>query len=318
MNTAPIDRLPYVSADEVRRQIAPDFARKLIENALLSGFEPADDPARSNVAAGQGHLLLMPSSLGSSVGVKIASVAPGNPAKGLPRIQALYLLMDAQTLTPRALIDGSVLTALRTPATTAVACDRLADRGASSLVVFGSGPQAIEHVVALQQIRPLRTIRLIGRSPERTGPALKELEARGIAAELGQTEDVAEADIIVCATSASEPFFDHGLIRDGACVAAIGSHESDRRELPGQLLERSLVVVEERATAFREAGDVVLAADEGYIAESNENLRELRDLVLGETVRAEDRPNVFKGTGMSWQDLAVVAGLDLDRAEPAQ
>lgn len=312
MSAASVERLPYVSAEEVRRQISPDYARKLIENALLDGFDPADDPARSNVAVGPGHMLTMPSSLGDSVGIKIATVAPGNRAKGLPRIHAKYLLMDAETLTSQALIEGSVLTALRTPATTAVACDRLAAPDASRLAVFGSGPQAVEHVIAMQQIRSLRDIKLVGRDPDRTRSAVAELEARGIAAELGRADDVADADIIIGATSAAEPLFDHELIRDGACVAAIGSHEPSRREVSGELLGRSLVVVEERATAFREAGDVVLAAKEGHIADSGEDLYELRDLVRGEVVRTEDRPNVFKGTGMAWQDLAVVAGLDLD------
>lgn len=92
-------------------------------------------------------------------------------------------------------------------------------------------------------------------------------------------------------------------------VAAIGSHEPNRRELPGELLERALVVVEERSTAFREAGDVVLAAQEGHIAEASPNLHELTALVRGEVSRSEARPNAFKGTGMSWQDLAVVTGL---------
>lgn len=249
----------------------------------------------------------MPSTLGPWVGVKVASVAPLNPSRNLPRIQAVYMLMDAETLTPRLLIDGSVLTLLRTPATTAVACDRLAATDASSLVVFGSGPQAVEHVIALRAIRPLEEIRLVGRTPARTRLALEELDSRGVAAQLGTADDVRSADIVVCATSAAEPLFDHLLVRDGACVAAMGSHESDRRELPGQLLGRSLVVVEDRHAALREAGDVVIAVQEGQL--SPDSLSELAPLVRGDVTRRTDRPNVFKGTGMSWQDLAVVSGL---------
>ncbi|WP_022873775.1 ornithine cyclodeaminase family protein [Nesterenkonia alba] len=303
--------LPYVTADQVRQQLSADRARELIESALRSGFDPAEDAARVHVPAGSGHLLLMPSSLGSSVGVKIASVAPGNPARGLPRIQAVYLLLDAETLTPRALLDGSVLTALRTPATTAVAGDRLCSPDAHRMVVFGSGPQAVEHTVAMSRIRALEDIRLIGRNPERTRPAIEELAHRGLDATWGQPEDVGQAEIIICATSSAEPLFDHRLVKDGAFVAAIGSHEPDRRELPGELLHRSLVIVEDRGTAFREAGDVVLAAKEGHLAQSSPNLYSLAELVAAEIVRAEDRPNVFKGTGMSWQDLAVVAGLEV-------
>lgn len=299
--------LPFLSAAEVRAQINPDTARGLIERALLEGFNPADDPARQSVDAGAGHLLLMPSSLGQSVGVKIASVSPDNPAQGLPRIQALYLLMDAATLTPQLLVDGSALTVIRTPATTAVAVDRLAAPEATRLVVFGSGPQAVDHVVAFTKIRDLTDIRLVGRNPERTAPAIAQLAELGITATLGVPGDVADADIVLCATSAQDPVFDGTLIKDGACVAAMGSHEADRRELPGDLMGRSIVVVEDHETALREAGDVIMAAAEGNL--DTDALQGLAALVRGDIARDPQRPNVFKGTGMSWQDLAVASGL---------
>lgn len=305
--------LPFISAEEFDRQIGPDQARRLLEKALLDGFDPSQDPPRAHVPAGAGHVLTMPSTLGNRVGVKIASVAPNNPTRGLPRIQALYLLLDAETLTPQALIDGVALTSLRTPATTALACDRLAAPSASSLVVFGSGPQAIEHVIALGRIRRLRDIRLVGRNPGRTRQALSELAARGIRVAQGHPDDVAETDIVVCATSATEPVFDSSLVRDGACVAAMGSHEPGRRELEGQLIGRSLVVVEDVATALREAGDIVLAIEEGNARAGAFN--DLAGLVNGRVLRTTDRPNVFKGTGMSWQDLAVAGGIQVPLLE---
>lgn len=298
--------LPFVSADEVRRRVSPDRARTLIEQALRDGFDPATDPARSSVDAGAGHLLLMPSTLGDWTGVKVASVAPGNPEQGLPRIHALYLLLDAATLTPRLLIDGASLTELRTSATTAVAVDHLADPAARRLVVFGSGPQSIEHAVAMAAVRELDDIALVGRDPDRLRAALDELGRRRIEARPGRAGDVADADIVVCATSAATPVLDGTLVRDGACVAAIGSHEPDRRELDGALMGRSFVVVEDRKTAMRECGDVVVAVGEGHLRQ--DELVPLAEVVGGRT-RALDRPNVFKGSGMSWQDLAVATGV---------
>ncbi|TLQ01063.1 ornithine cyclodeaminase family protein [Nesterenkonia salmonea] len=311
MSKADTPALPFLSAAEVRRQIGPDQARRLIESALLSDFDPAEDPARSHVPAGEGHLLLMPSILGDAVGVKIATVTPGNPARGAPRIQALYLLLDSETLTPRAVLDGGVLTALRTPAVTAVACDQLAAEDAERMVVFGTGPQAVEHIVAMTLIRPLSDIRLVGRTPEKTRGALNDLAARGHDAAPGRIQDVEKADIVVCATSAASPLFAHDLVGNGACVAAIGSHEPTRRELPGELLGRSEVFVEDRDTAFREAGDIILAAEEGFIVPEGRNFHDLSALVRGTVRRREDKPNVFKGTGMSWQDLAVVRAINL-------
>ncbi|MGW9557973.1 ornithine cyclodeaminase family protein [Nocardiopsis sp. NPDC055551] len=299
--------LPFVDADEVRRRIDPDRARTLIEGALKAGFDPADDPARSHSDAGSGHLLLMPSTLGDWVGVKVASVTPGNPALGLPRIQAVYVLMDAKTLTPRMFVDGVSLTSLRTPATSAVAAGHLADPEASRLVVFGNGPQAVEHVVAMARIRALKDVRMVGRSPHKVAAALAELAERGITAEAGVAADVADADIVVCATSSAEPLFDGSLVRDGACVVAMGSHEADRRELDAALMGRAQVVVEERDSALRECGDVVLAIEEGAL--NADDLVGLAPLVRGEVTRRTDRPNVFKGSGMSWQDLAVAVGV---------
>lgn len=305
--TATLTGLPFVSAEELRGRIGPQRAFELIERALLDGFDPAEDPARSHARAGDGHLLLMPSTLGDWVGVKVASVSPDNPARDLPRIQAVYMLMDARTLTPRLLVDGVTLTSLRTPATSAVAADRLAAPEASRLVVFGSGPQAVEHTVAVAGIRELTSVRLVGRTPHKVTAAVQELAERGIAAEAGTDADVTEADIVVCATSAKDPLFDGSLVRDGACVVAIGSHEPDRRELDAALMGRSFVVVEESDAALRECGDVVLAIAEGTLTKAD--LVGLAPLVRGEATRRTDRPNVFKGSGMSWEDLAVAVGV---------
>lgn len=297
----------WYSAEEAVERVSPRLARQLIEHALLNGFDPATDPDRINTPAGAGHLLIMPSTLGDWVGTKVASVSPGNPVKGLPRIQATYVLMDAATLTTAALMDGSALTTLRTPAVSAVAADRLAAFDASHLVVFGTGPQALAHIVAFADIRSLSRITVVGRNPDKVSALMREAGEHGLQIEAGTADDVAEADIIVCATSAAEPLFEGSLVKDGTCVIAMGSHETDRRELDSGLMGRSLVVVEDTAAALREAGDVVLAIDDGALAA--DDLATLRDVVTAAVVRRNDAPNVFKGVGMSWQDLAVAVGV---------
>ena len=116
----------WVDATMVRRALSPDRARRLIRRELADGFVPASDPPRLAAAVGDGQLLVMPSATRHAAGVKVLSVAPGNPARGLDRIQAVYVLMDADTLTPSVLIDGTAVTSLRTPAVSAVAMDALA------------------------------------------------------------------------------------------------------------------------------------------------------------------------------------------------
>ena len=297
----------WFTAQQIAQRISPDRARRLIRQVILDGFDPSEDPHRIGVPAGSGHMLLMPSTLTRWTGVKVATVSPENAQLGLPRIQATYLLMDTRTLTPTALLDGAALTTLRTPAVSAAVAEDLAPAEAKHLVVFGTGPQAEAHVHAMLAIRPLERVTIVGRSPEKVEHLVAELGQLGPQVVAGTADAVAEADIVVCATSAAEPLFDGSLVPDGACVIAMGSHEPDRRELDAALMGRSLVVVEDPAAALREAGDVVMAIDDGALAEAD--LVPLRASITGEVARRDDRPNVFKGTGMSWQDLAVAVGV---------
>lgn len=252
-------------------------------------------------------MLLMPSTIGAWSGIKVASVGPNNAEHGRPRIQATYVLMDSLTLSPLALMEGSLLTELRTPAVSAVAIDRLAAPEAETLLVYGTGPQAWRHIQAMAQIRSLREIWISGRSAEKVEALVEQSKGLSVNVRAAVAQDVSQADIIVCATSAAEPLFDGSAVKDGAAVVAMGSHETDRRELDSNLMGRSQVIVEDQVTALREAGDVIMALNEGAL--ERESLRSLRQLVKAEVTRATDRPNVFKGTGMSWQDLAVAVGV---------
>ncbi|WP_173922952.1 ornithine cyclodeaminase family protein [Agromyces sp. Marseille-P2726] len=296
--------LPWVDADRV---LSTGFAAAVdaLEAALADGLDPAEDPARISVPLAHGEFLLMPSQGPGVAGVKLLTVAPGNPERDLPRVQAVYLLCDAETLTPRALLDGSALTTLRTPALSAVAARHLAPSEPARVVVFGSGPQAWGHVHALAAVRELAEVVVAGRSAARAEELAVRLRTEGFAARAGSGNAVADATIVVCATTASEPVFDGALVRDDAFVVAVGSHERDRRELDGELVGRSQVVVEDVATALREAGDIVMAIDEGQTDAAA--LEPLAEIVRGAASVDQNRPRVFKSVGMGWEDLVVAA-----------
>lgn len=304
----------WIGAEDVRRLVTPDQARRLLVAALAQGLDPATDPPRATPTVRQGQLLIMPSETVHSVGVKVLSVAPDNPAHGRPRIQALYVLMDAETLTPFVLVDGTAITALRTPAVSALGADALAPQEVSRVVLFGSGPQAIGHAEALLQIRRPEEVVVVGRREGAREEAAAAVEALGVRARAVAADDrvaveraVRTAEVVVTATSSGSPVLDGDWVADGACVVAIGSHEPDRRELDAGLMGRSLVVVEDVTTARREAGDVVLATAEGTLPA--DAIHCLRDLVLGEVTRATDRPNVLKTVGMAWEDLVIAEGV---------
>ncbi|MET9615084.1 ornithine cyclodeaminase family protein [Kitasatospora indigofera] len=281
--------------------LTPAEAADAIERVLAEGLDPEDCPPRTGLPVPAGELLLMPAASAAYAGVKIAGVAPANPARGLPRITGSYLLLDGPTLQPLALYDGAALTALRTPAVTAVALRRLAVPEAAHLVLFGAGPQAYGHLDALLAIRPLTRVTVVARSAGPAEALVRYARELGPAAATGTPEAVAEADVVVCCTTARTPLFDGALVPAHAAVAAVGSHEPDAREVDTALVRRSELYVEARSAARREAGDLLLA---GPAAGSPHNLAEL---VNGKAPVPPGRPRFFKSVGQAWEDLAVAA-----------
>jgi ornithine cyclodeaminase/alanine dehydrogenase-like protein (mu-crystallin family) len=260
--------IPFLGAEDVAR-LSYAEATDALERALLrDGFDPEGDVPRSSVPVGGGEMLVMPSVAGA---VKLVTVG------GEPRIQGVCVVFDPGTLAPVAVVDGIALTNLRTAAVSALAARRLAAPEPRRLVVYGRGPQGAAHVTALREVLP----------------TLSEVEVAGRSG----TPRLEDADIIVCATTAREPLFDGARVADRAVVRAIGSHVRDAAELDAPLMRRSQVVVESRASAFREAGDVILAG----ITEVS---------TLAENAPPDlSRPRVFKSTGMAWQDAVVAAAV---------
>ncbi len=306
---------PFLDAGAVARLLSPRRAVDALEAALREGLDPEQDAPRSSLATGSGELLVMPASTPDALGVKLASVAPGNPGRGLPRIQGIYVLFDPETLAPAALVDGSALTCLRTAAVSALAVRHLAPTDACRLLVFGSGPQAAGHVEALRAVRPLEWVDVVARDRGRVARLIERCRAAGLHARApGSLRDaLGAADIVCCATTAREPLFHGGSVGDDATVVAIGSHEPEAREVDERLVGRSTVVVESRASALREAGDLIQAIAAGASrAESPANLAEL---VTGRLNLPAQRPRLFKSTGMAWEDAVVAGALWQARAE---
>ena len=277
--------LPFLDADEVRRRLDAPAAADALEAALLGGLDPESDPPRGAVELDRGQLLVMPSGAARHPVVKLVTVG------GEPRIQGVCVVFDGETLAPLALVDGIALTNVRTAAVSALAVRLLAIPDARRLLVFGRGPQAHAHVEAMRAVRPIELVDMVGRDQARA--AVDEL--------------VAAADVVCCCTTARESLFDGSLAADHAVVVAIGSHEPDLRETDDALAARATLVVESRASALREAGDVILAIEAG--ATSADELVTLAELVRGNARPDPARPRLFKSTGMSWEDAVIAATL---------
>ncbi|QLD12057.1 ornithine cyclodeaminase family protein [Microbacterium oleivorans] len=316
--------VPLVSAETIERVMSPAAAVAAITTALASGLDVEADHERVFAPLSAGEFLLMPSESPDAAGIKVATVAPGNTRLGLPKISAWYLLFDRNTLQPAAIVDGTRLTTLRTPAVTAVAVRGLlaADprgprEGIDRLVVLGSGPQAVEHVATLAAILPVRTVTIVGRTPGRVDAAVATLRRRGLDAGAGDIGDTRGADVVVTATSSSTPVLALADVAPGAVVAAVGAHGLDHRELEADLVIAADIVVEARSSAVRENGNLAgaAAASPGRSLAAPANLVEL---VRGEVVRRPDAPAVYTGVGMAWEDLAVAQGImEIERRETA-
>ncbi|MBT2541395.1 ornithine cyclodeaminase family protein [Streptomyces sp. ISL-44] len=304
--------IPQLTAEQTAGLLTPAAAADALAAALRGGLDPEGCPQRTALPVpGGGELLLMPAASGTYAGVKIAGVAPGNPARGLPRITGSYLLLDGPTLRPLALLDGAALTALRTPAVSALALRHLAPAGRPlRLVLFGSGPQAYGHLEATLAVRELAEVVVVARRPEGAEKLAAHARSLGPAARTGTPEDVAGADLVVCCTTAREPLFDGRLVGPGATVVAVGSHEPEARETDTALVRRAAVYVESRAAALREAGDLLVPEAEGAIGPGHIT-GTLADLVTGRMPvgGTPGCPQLFKSVGMAWEDLAVAVAL---------
>lgn len=306
-----MDNVKSLDTETVFATLTPAEAVASLREALAGDFDPSNDIPRTISDISAGNMIFMPSEIGGWVGVKLAGVSVGNPERGLPRIMAQYLMYDSTTLELRTVIDGAALTTLRTPAVSLAAVEPALNRFTQpvNVVIFGAGPQGTGHADTIADVLDveLADLTFVVRSPDRV---TADVRNRGKVLQ-AQTAEVDEAlrvaDIIVTATTASEPLFSADLVKPGAVVMACGSHDPHSRELPAELFTSALVIVEDLSNVLREGGDVVLAISDGAL--DADSLVTMKQFSNGEVSADADQTVVFKGSGMSWEDLAVATRL---------
>lgn len=297
----------WIGAEQIRNSMPFTEAVAVLEQTLVDGFDPETDGSRTRHSTPAGKLLQMPSASESWCGTKLVTVREHEHPAELPAIQGVYMLFDGPSLRPVATLEGAELTSLRTPAVTALAIKHLVSSDAGRVALFGTGVQAQAHVEALLAVYRPTGIDVVGRDTVRAQQLVEQIQALGIDGTVADAQVVAEADLILCCTSARDPLFDGNLVQDHAVVAAIGSHDPSSCEVDTALVQRSSVIIESLVSARREAGDLVIPHQVGEF--DWDRAVTLRDLVLGATPIDADRPRLFKGTGMPWQDLAIASSI---------
>jgi ornithine cyclodeaminase len=307
--------ISFLNADAVRAALSLELAADALARGFVSlkrgGIPRTVLRLPSPDGAGTSEMLLMPAAGPHGAGLKVVTVVRGNPARGLPMIQGLYILMTADGLTPELVIDGAALTGLRTAAVSTLATRYLARPDSRRLVVFGGGVQAAAHVDAMCRTLPIEHVTVVGRSPDSlsAGRLVEELQAKQIDAVAGTPRAVAQADVICTCTTGTSPLFEDRDLQAGTHVNAIGAYRREMVEVPAASLARALLVVEDIGATLVEAGDVVQAIAAGALPAEG-FARELHELVSGKVARTSDEQvTVFKSVGLAVEDLIVARAI---------
>lgn len=301
-----------VSADEIDGALTWPALIEALADAFRGGLAA---PARHHHAIarpdGDATLLLMPawSQEGHAVpmlGVKLASVFPGNGARHLPSVQAIYCLMDGATGVPLAVLDGARLTVWRTAAASALAARHLARPDARTMLMVGAGALAPFLIRAHRSVRRLDRILVWARRTEAARELVATLAREDISAEAAGDLEAAvrAADLVSCATLSTEPLVCGEWLKPGAHLDLVGAYSLATREADDAALARASVWIDTPA-ALREGGDVAVAIRDGTFAETAVR-GDLAALVSGAASRraAADEVTLFKSIGASVEDLA--------------
>src|SRR5579863_423134 len=290
-------------------------AMRVAFSALSGGHAQA--PQRTAVPlAEQGVALLMPSLIQTSqehaFGLKVVTVMPRNPQRGLARIYASVLLLDDTSGRTLAVIEGGWLTAMRTGAASGLATELLARQDAHTLALFGAGAQAPLQLVAVHAARPLREVRVVNhdmahyRALLATVQVMLGADCPPIRHVSSAREALTGAMLVACATTATTPLFSGEDITPGAHINAVGAFTPEMCELDAETLASARIVVDRRESAMSEAGDLLQALAAGRIA-GPETWSELGEIARGlrPARHSAEEITVFKSVGNAVQDAVV-------------
>jgi thiomorpholine-carboxylate dehydrogenase len=289
--------MKYLDEASVREVLHWDELIAAMENALIEfSSGRVIQPVRNvlTIEEGKRYLGIMPAVAEKSMGLKLVSFFPGNAGTDVPTHLAMILLFRPDTGEPLAVMDGRLITEMRTAAVSAAVTKHLAPAKCPVLALLGGGVQASAHLEALARIRDFEEVRVWSRTVEH---AQHFAEEHGAKAMPDAEAAVRDADIVVTATSAREPILRGAWLKPGAHVNAVGAPRPTWRELDDDVMKAGVLVVDSREAVLKESGDVILSGAQIHA--------EVGEIFAGTKPKpASGRMTVFKSVGIAAEDVA--------------
>ena len=285
----------FLNEEQVRQHLRMADLIPAMEKALIDfSAGRVTQPVRSIIQVDPpgGFLGLMPALTPDGLGLKAVTFYPSNAEHGIPTHMATIFLVDPQTGTPLAIMDGRLITEMRTAAVSAAATKLLAAPDSKILAILGSGVQARSHAEALRLVRNFEEIRVWSPTREHAKQFAEEIGGTAVSAE----ETVRGADVVVTVTNSKTPVLKGSWLKRGSHVNAIGACRPDWRELDDEAM-RNVVFVDSREGAMKESGDIILSHAKIYA--------ELGEALAGKVPPRANETTIFKSLGMAVEDIAV-------------
>jgi len=284
----------FLNEDQVRQHLRMADLIPAMEKALIDfSAGKVTQPVRSVIKVDPpgGFLGLMPALTPEGLGLKAVTFYPSNAGRGIPTHMATIFLVDPQSGTPLAIMDGRLITEMRTAAVSAAATKLLASPDAKILAILGSGVQARSHVEALGLVRQFEEVRVWSPTKEHAKQFAEEIGGTAVSAE----EAVRGADVVVTVTNSKKPVLNGSWLKSGCHVNAIGACRPDWREMDDEAMS-NVVFVDSREGAMKESGDLILSGGKIYA--------ELGEALAGKVPPRTNETTIFKSLGMAVEDIA--------------
>lgn len=296
------------SADIIKLLDYKSLIKEIKNTFKKADFCPAREIYDIDNIINKSQFLLMPAFIKNKYyGVKLLNVFPNNPAKGMDRVKALYVLFDKNNGNVRAIIDGTMLTKYRTAAMSALASQYLSNKNSSNLLIIGTGSLVPYMISAHTKVRPIKNVYIWGRNYKKAKNVVNNFKNINFKVKAVKefTNISRNMDIISTVTSSSHPIIFEKHFKKGVHLDLVGAHNKNMMELDSKAFMCGHIYVEDIDAALNEAGDLIESLNLGHIKRKNIK-KDIAEIIKEDAYvrRKNEQTTIFKSVGHSFSDLA--------------